>query len=169
MKNDENFFFFFLSKKCQKASGRPLEASEGLGKASRRFLAHGSRCTKTSKKFTKSAHVDGAPSTAPSFRRPVDFSSRKSSRNLGRSMERHRRVVRSTLCELFGFFYAGSHAQKVVKRPSGGLRRPPGAFRMLSEAFSRKIKISIFSSFFMKVQHKIFVCHGRSKFVNNFI
>ena len=59
----------FFPKKSQKDSGRPLEASEGLGKASRRFFAHGMRRSKYSKKFTEECfaqHVDGAPSTAPS-------------------------------------------------------------------------------------------------------
>ena len=65
MKKYQNLFF---SKKSQKASGRPLEASEGLGKASRRFSRMGADTQKIEKVLKEcfAQHVDGAPSTAPS-------------------------------------------------------------------------------------------------------
>ena len=78
------------------------------------------------------------------------------------------------LCEalfvnFFDFFVYRLPCAKIVERPSRGLRRPPGAFRRLSETFSRKMKKTIFSSFSMKVQHEIVFYHGRGKFLNNFI
>ena len=133
------------------------------------------------------------------FRRPVDFSSRKSSRKecfapffAGRSICRAEKVhgksashqvhglgavdgAPSTCCakhssvNFFDFSSAASHARKILESPSEGLRRPPGASRRLSEDFSRKMKIFNFSSFFMKVQYELVFCHGRGKFLNNFI
>ena len=103
------------------------------------------------------------------FRRPVDFSSRKSSRKecfapyhfvrgenayLGGSMERHRHVVRSTLCELFRFFCASAPMREKsslgLPEAFGGLLRPSEDFLKL---FLEKI-IFLFFSCFMKVQHQ---------------
>ena len=65
-------------------------------------------------------------------------------------------------------FFAGRstfRAQKVHGKSASHQVHLPKA----SEFFSRKIKNFNFSSFFIKVQRKIVFCHGRGKFLDNFI
>ena len=82
----------------------------------------------------------------------------KCASHLGRSMERHRRVVRSTLRWTFSkFSSAAFHAEKILGSPSGGLRRPqepPGGFLRL---FLEKLKILNFHHFSWSSTWNIFL------------